>query len=57
MIHYRVESTRKIVLVCDECDALWEAAEDLTSPSVTTVDLHLTVRGLPLRWTGLTVIV
>ncbi|GAB2625189.1 hypothetical protein [Kocuria arenosa] len=57
VIRYRVEPTQEIVRVCDECDALWEAEEDLTSPSVTTVDQYLTVRGLPLLWSGLTVIV
>ncbi|MEX5298431.1 hypothetical protein RCG67_06590 [Kocuria sp. CPCC 205292] len=51
--HYRVEATGEVVQVCDECDALWEAEEDLTAPSVTTIERYLSLRGLPLLRSGL----
>lgn len=50
---YRVEATQETVQVCDSCDALWAADEDLTSPSVTTIEHYLNLRGLPLLRTGL----
>ncbi|GAA1749842.1 hypothetical protein [Kocuria aegyptia] len=50
---WRVNATNEIILVCDECDALWEDGDDRTEPSVTTIDQYLNLRGLPLLWSGL----
>ncbi|KLU09154.1 MULTISPECIES: hypothetical protein [Kocuria] len=50
---YRVTATQEIVQFCDECEAVWDAEEDRTSPSVTTIEQFLTVRGLPLLRSGL----
>ena len=55
--HYRVEATGEVVQVCDGCDALWEADDELSSPSVSTVEHYLNLRGLPLLRTGLVLLV
>ncbi|MFI7580334.1 hypothetical protein ACH9DO_11390 [Kocuria sp. M1N1S27] len=50
---YRVQATGDVVQVCAGCDALWEAEEDRTSPSVTSIEHYLNLRGLPLLRSGL----
>ena len=57
VVRYRVESTQELVQVCDGCDAAWEAEADLTSPSVTSIEHFLAVRGLPLLRSGLVLVV
>ena len=53
VVCYHVIATGDLVQVCDECDALWEAEEDLTSPSVSRIEQYLSLRGLPLLRSGL----
>ena len=50
---YQVVVTGETVLVCDECDSLWDGDGDSTEPAVTTVDQYLAARGRPPLWNEL----
>lgn len=50
---YRVVATGETIRVCDRCDAVWEAADELPSPAPTTLEQFLEVRGRPPLWTEL----
>lgn len=54
---YRVNATGEAIQVCDGCDAVWEADEELPVPATTTVERYLAVRGLPLTWSQLAALV
>jgi hypothetical protein len=47
---WRVVATDEIILVCNECDSVWESADELPCPAATTVDQFLASQGLPLMW-------
>ncbi|MGQ1798050.1 hypothetical protein ACT4S5_13070 [Kocuria oceani] len=50
---YRVVATGETILICDECDSVWESAEELPGPATTTVEQHLAARGRPPLWSEL----
>jgi hypothetical protein len=50
---WRVTATKETVLVCDECDCVWESAEELPGPAATTVEQYLETRGRPPLWSEL----
>ena len=50
---YWVNATGETVQVCNECDSMWEEADDLPAPATTTVEHLRAARGLPLLWTQL----
>jgi ribosome-binding protein aMBF1 (putative translation factor) len=50
---YRVNATGESIQVCDECDSVWEEADELPGPATATVGQFLAARGLPLLWSQL----
>lgn len=50
---WRVVTTDEIILLCSECDSVWEDPSEMPCPAASTVDQFLDVRGLPLLWSGL----
>ena len=50
---YRVVATGETIRVCDECDSVWEATDELPGPASSTVEDHLAVRGRPPLWSEL----
>lgn len=50
---YRVVATGASIWICDECDSVWEAAEELPGPALTTVEQYLQLRGRPPLWSEL----
>ncbi|MEX5235994.1 hypothetical protein [Kocuria arenosa] len=50
---WRVNATNETILICDECDSVWEDPAELPCPAATTADQFLSVRGLPLLRSGL----
>ena len=54
---YRVVSSGETIRVCDECDSVWEATDELPGPATTTVEQYLSSRGLPLLRSQLTALV
>jgi hypothetical protein len=50
---WRVIATNETILVCDECDSVWESVEELPCPAATTVDEFLDLRGRPPLWSEL----
>lgn len=53
LARYQVVATGETVLVCDECDAVWDGSDDSSEPAVTTVDQYLAARGRPPLWSAL----
>lgn len=53
VVSYRVVATEETIRVCDECDSVWEAGDELPGPASTTVEQYLVVRGLRPLWSEL----
>lgn len=50
---YRLVATGETILVCDECDSVWEDPSELPGPALTTVEQFLAARGRPALWSEL----
>jgi Zn-finger nucleic acid-binding protein len=50
---WRVAATNETILICDQCDSVWEDSAELPGPVATTVDQFLAARGRPPLWSEL----
>ena len=50
---WQVAATNETIRVCDECDGVWEATDELPGPPLTTIEQFLLLRGRPPLWSEL----
>ena len=48
-----VSATNETIRVCNECDSVWEAIDELPGPPLTTVEQFLLLRSRPPLWSEL----